>query len=168
MHTYSDLMDPVKIASWNDLEDREPSHALVENTDLVIIRYDGDVSVLYGRCLHRGALLADGHVDDRDNLICGVHQWDYRIDTGVSEYNNEEYLQRFKAAVYDGGVYTDRADVVAFEEMHPQPYRRGEYLGVYQDTHPEPTEPYTTYIGELARNPAGIADHPLPDGSIQP
>ena len=31
---------------------------------------------------HRGALLADGYVDGR-NLICGVHGWDYRYDTGV-------------------------------------------------------------------------------------
>ena len=30
--------------------------------------YDDSVSVLYGRCLHRGALMADGHVDGH-NLI---------------------------------------------------------------------------------------------------
>ena len=39
--------------------------------------------MLYGRCLHRGALLADGRVEGGD-LICGVHGWDYRHLTGVS------------------------------------------------------------------------------------
>ncbi len=30
-----------------------------------------------------------------DNLLCGLHGWDYRIDTGVSAYNNAEALDRF-------------------------------------------------------------------------
>ena len=79
-------MKPVRVAHWTDLEDRKPAGALVANVDLVIIRYEDKVSVLYGRCLHRGALLEDGHVDG-NNLICGVHNWDFRIDTGVSEYD---------------------------------------------------------------------------------
>ena len=68
-------MKKVSVANWDDLEDRIPTHALVANVDLVIVRYDDNVSVLYGRCAHRGALMADGHVDG-DNLICGVHGWD--------------------------------------------------------------------------------------------
>jgi nitrite reductase/ring-hydroxylating ferredoxin subunit len=70
-------MNKVKVADWQDLEDRKPTYALVAGVDLVLIRYGDEVSVLYGRCLHRGALLADGYVQGR-NLICGVHQWDYR------------------------------------------------------------------------------------------
>ena len=88
------MKDPVKVARFPELEEKIPTHALVENTDLVVIRYGEEVSVLYGRCLHRGTLLADGHVEGH-NLICGVHYWDYRIDTGVSEYNNSEYLHKF-------------------------------------------------------------------------
>jgi glutamate synthase domain-containing protein 2/nitrite reductase/ring-hydroxylating ferredoxin subunit len=149
--SHSDLIDPVRVADFNELEDRKPSHALVESTDLVVTRFDGDVSVLYGRCLHRGALLADGHVDGH-NLICGLHNWDYRLDTGVSEYNNEEFLHCFESIVHDGGVYIDRAEVIAYEEMHPAPFKRDEYLGTYADTHPEAPEPHTRFIQELARN----------------
>ena len=53
-------MRKVAVAQWNELEDRQPVHALVEDVDLVVVRYDEKVSVLYGRCLHRGALMADG------------------------------------------------------------------------------------------------------------
>ena len=53
------------------------------------------VSVLYGRCLHRGALMADGHVEG-DNLICGLHDWDYRLDTGVSAYSHHEVLNEVR------------------------------------------------------------------------
>ncbi len=149
---FQDLIDPVALSTYSKLADREPTAALVENTDLVVTRFDDQVSVLYGRCLHRGAMLADGHIDGRDNLICGVHGWDYRLDTGVSEYNNEEFLHKFPSVIHEDTVYVDRADVVAFEELHPQPFKRDQYLGAYADTHAESTEPHTGFIQELARN----------------
>ncbi len=40
-----------KIIAWNELKDRQPAPALVANVDLVVIRADDKVSVLYGRCL---------------------------------------------------------------------------------------------------------------------
>ena len=39
-----------------------------------------------------------------DNIICGVHNWDYRYDTGVSEYSNDEALHKFSAEIKDGDV----------------------------------------------------------------
>ena len=89
-------MNKIAIKKWDELEDRIPAYALVATVDLVVIRFDDIVTVLYGRCAHRGALMADGHVDG-DNLICGVHGWDFRLDTGISEYNNSEILPKFNA-----------------------------------------------------------------------
>jgi len=143
----------VKVATWSALEDRSPAYALVEGVDLVVIRYDDRVAVMYGRCHHRGALLADGHVDG-PNLICGVHGWDYRYDTGVSEYNNDERLHRFEAEIdlEADAVWIDGAHVAAFAEENPQPFHRDEYLGTYQDPHGGPEEPHNAYIQSLARD----------------
>ncbi|TFH64714.1 MAG: glutamate synthase [Gemmatimonadales bacterium] len=144
---------PVKVAEWGQLRDREPAYALVANVDLVVIRHDQEVSVFYGRCLHRGALMADGHVDG-DNLVCGVHQWDYRLDSGVSEYDNSEVLRRFGAWIdhENDAVLVDEEEVESWCEENPQPYEREEYLGLYQDTHGGPAESHNAYIQELARN----------------
>ena len=143
----------VKVATWSELEDRRPAYALVANVDLVVIRYDDRVSVLYGRCLHRGALLADGHIRG-DDLICGVHNWDYRFDTGVSSYNPEEALHKFGAWIDAGAdaVLVDEAEVAAWHDRFPQAYQRDEYLGLYADVHGTPEEPHNHYIQELARN----------------
>jgi glutamate synthase domain-containing protein 2/nitrite reductase/ring-hydroxylating ferredoxin subunit len=159
------LIDPVLLCSLNELLNKVPKHALVENTDLVIVRYDEEVSVLYGRCLHRGALMSDGRVEG-DNIICGVHNWDYRIDTGVSEYNDKEVLYKFKSEVKDGNLYVDRADIIAYEEIHPQPFDRDAYLGQYADTSPESTEPYTGYIQNLAKNGLKNFGHHGPSASM--
>ena len=146
-------MSQVKVATWSTLEDRTPAYALVANVDLVVIRYGDEVSVLYGRCLHRGALLSDGHVTG-PSLICGVHGWDYRYDTGISEYNNAEALHKFDAHVDadTDAVYVDEGQVAAWQADHPQPYRRSEYLGLYQDIHGEPIEDKNHYIQDLARD----------------
>jgi glutamate synthase domain-containing protein 2 len=145
------MKQPIQISSLSRLTDREPAHALVKSLDLVIIRYDNNVSVLYGRCLHRGALLADGFVQG-NNLICGVHGWDYRFDSGVSEYNNAEKLHKFTAEIKNDLIWIDEAEINDFLEKHPQPFNREQYQGAYADTHPEDTEPFTRYIKELAQN----------------
>lgn len=151
-------MQPVRIATYSELPDREPAYALVENVDLVVIRYDDQISAFYGRCHHRGALLADGHIDG-ENLICGVHGWDYRYDTGVSEYNNEEKLEKFTAWIEDDGVFVDGDEIRAWAVDHPQPYNRDDYQGTYQDVHGAPEEPYVNHIRELAANGLAGGEH---------
>ena len=143
----------VKVASWSTLPDRTPTYALVADVDLVIVRYDDQVSVLYGRCQHRGALLADGKIVGH-NLVCGVHNWDYRYDTGVSEYKNDEYLHKFEARIdlEKDAVYVDEQEVIAWRIDHPQPYDRAAYLGLYADIHGTPDEPHNKYIQDLAKN----------------
>ena len=150
-----------KVATWSELEDRQPAYALVENVDLVVVRYDDDVSVLYGRCLHRGALLADGHIRG-ENLICGVHNSDYRYDTGVSEYANDEVLHKFGAWIDadEDAVFVDASEVRKWEEKNAQPYDRDRYLGLYADLHGTSAEPHNSYIQRLARGGIeGVGHH---------
>ncbi len=145
------MQKPVSVAKFSELQQKQPTHGLVSNTDLVIIRYEDEVSVMYGRCLHRGALLSDGFVDGH-NLICGLHNWDYRIDTGVSEYDSSEFLHKFESKVEDDQVWVDISEVEEFEIDNPSPFDRDTYLGTYADTNPASTEPYTNYIKELSKN----------------
>ncbi len=149
---------PVSIATWSALPDRQPTYALVAAVDLVVIRYDDQVSALYGRCQHRGALMADGTISEH-NLICGLHGWDYRCDTGISDYNPDEKLHKFNAWVdlEEDAVYVDEAEIAAWQAQNPQRYHRHDYLGLYEDLHGSAEEPYNNYIRNLARN--GLPGH---------
>ncbi|UCG74390.1 MAG: alpha-hydroxy-acid oxidizing protein [Chromatiales bacterium] len=93
--------------------------------------------------------MADGHVRGQ-NLICGVHDWDYRLDTGVSEYNNSETLPKFSAWIEDGQVLVDEDEIAAWASEHPQPFDRDAYQGAYQDPTGTADEPYVKYIRKLA------------------
>lgn len=152
-------MKKIEIANWQQLEDRKPAHALVGNVDLVVIRYDDRVSVLYGRCAHRGALMSDGFVSG-DNLICGLHGWDYRMDTGISEYNNSEALARFESWVENDRVWVDEDEILAWQQKHPQPYKRDAYQGAYQDPTGTDDEPHVKLIRKLAgQGPEKMGGH---------
>ncbi len=141
----------VQVAAWAEIADRVPFPVQVEGVDLVIIRRDQQHSVLYGRCLHRGALLADGEVRGND-LICGLHGWDYRIDSGVSSYNHAEVLERFPSKLEADSIWVDRDSVMSWLLKHPQPYSPDVYQGLYQDPHMVAEEPFVQYIQELSQH----------------
>jgi nitrite reductase/ring-hydroxylating ferredoxin subunit len=144
-------MRKISIAVLELLADRQPMHALVGDVDLVILRFDAEISVFYGRCLHRGALMSDGYVQGR-NLVCGLHHWDYRLDTGVSAYSHSEALQKFSHWLEEGQVMVDADEIAAWAQVHPQPFDREAYLGAYADTgHGTAEEPHTALIQRYAR-----------------
>ena len=153
-----DEQRPVRLATWSEVPDHTPVAASVDGLDLVVIRRGDDHSVLYGRCLHRGALLADGSIDG-DNLLCGLHGWDYRIDTGVSAYNNAEALQKFTSWIDDDGLFVDAAEVAGWVMRHPQPFDPDVYQGSYQDPHLVPEEPFVELIHELAAHGLAKTGH---------
>lgn len=147
------------IAKFSDVPDRKPQYALVAEVDLVLVRFDDEVFVYYGRCLHRGALMSDGYVRGRD-LICGLHNWDYRIDTGVSAYANEEKLPKFTSWVEEDQVIVDEDEIAAWAQDNPQPFNRKAYLGLYADTsHGTAEEPHNALIRQYARDGLSKTGH---------
>lgn len=152
-------MKPTAIHKLSALADRKPEYALVGEVDLVVVRFDDEISVFYGRCLHRGALMADGHVRGKD-LICGVHNWDYRLDTGVSAYANEEKLPKFKSWIEGDDICVDADEIDAWGQANPQPFNRNAYLGLYADTaHDVAEEPKAGLIRQYARSGLSKTGH---------
>jgi glutamate synthase domain-containing protein 2 len=153
-------MQKTAVAVLSELIPLEPVYALASGVDLVVVRWkdEDQVSVLYGRCAHRGALMSDGHIEG-GNLICGVHNWDYCYKSGVSSYNPSEKLHRFNAWVEDDNVWVDADEIAAWAVDNPQPYDRDAYQGLYKDIHGGPEEPHTQYIQHLAEHGLSEVGH---------
>jgi glutamate synthase domain-containing protein 2 len=153
-------MHKTAVAVLSELTPLEPTYALVAGVDLVVVRWkdEDQVSVLYGRCAHRGALMADGHIEG-GNLICGVHNWDYCYKSGVSSYNPSEKLHRFNTWLEDDKVWVDADEIKAWAVDNPQPYDRDAYQGLYKDIHGGPEEPHTKYIQHLAEHGLSEVGH---------
>ncbi len=142
----------VRIAEWNELVPDQPVHAEVAGVDLVILRWPErkEVSVLFGRCQHRGALMADGEVSG-DRLTCKLHGSTYRYTTGKNIHYPGADLKRFEAWIDDGGVFVDEDEIAAWEKNNPQKYQRDDYLGAYADFKGTEDEPHRKEIQALAR-----------------
>jgi nitrite reductase/ring-hydroxylating ferredoxin subunit len=160
-------MHKTTIATWSGVEPGGLAHALVAGVDLVVVRWpDGEGhSVLYGRCAHRGALMADGHIDG-DNLICGVHSWDYRYDSGVSSYRDTDVLHKFTSGVENDEIWVDVDEIAAWAVEHPQPFDRDSYQGAYQDPTGTHIEPFVKEISELAAHGLERVGHHGPSGAM--
>ena len=153
-------MRKTTVATYSDLIPLEPTYALAASVDLVVIRWadENQVSVLYGRCAHRGALMSDGRIEG-GNIVCGLHDWDYCYKSGISSYNPAEALHRFSAWVEDGKVWVDEEEIQAWAVDNPQPYDRDAYQGLYKDIHGAPEEPHTQYIQHLAEHGLSKVGH---------
>ena len=101
-----------------------------------------------------------------DNLICGLHGWDYGVQTGISAYNNSEVLQKFSSWIEDDQLMVDADEIGAWERSHPQPYDRDAYQGAFQDVHGAPEEPYVGLIRTLASDGLSKLGHHGPVGSM--
>ncbi|MCP3870139.1 MAG: Rieske 2Fe-2S domain-containing protein [Gammaproteobacteria bacterium] len=153
-------MKKVAIVSWVDLKPLVPAYALAGGVDLVVIRLkEGEgVSVLYGRCAHRGALMADGRIEG-ENIVCGLHDWDYCYQSGISSYNPSEKLQRFHAWIEEDQVWVDEDEIREWAIRNPQPYDRDTYQGLYKDHHGGVEEPHYLYIQHLAEHGLSKVGH---------
>ena len=61
----------IKLCPIDELKDKTPAAFQINGLDLVAVRYGDNVSVLFGRCLHRGALMANGQIEG-NNLISAL------------------------------------------------------------------------------------------------
>ena len=154
------------IATWSEIADREPVGAKVNNVELVIVRFDDNHSVMYGRCQHRGALMADGYISG-DDIICGLHSWDYGYRTGISSYNSSERLHKFSSWVVEDQLYVDLEEIAAWEIENPQgAYDDDSYQGRYQDPNGTPDEPYVALTRQLATEGLSKLGHHGPVASM--
>ena len=113
-------MSRIAIANWNSLKPETTVYALVINVDLVIVRWPREVkvSVLYGRCLYRETLLADGEIEN--DCIISLHGWRYRYDSGLCVGTAGKQLHLFKSWLKDGFVWVDEDEITDWEQQHPQ------------------------------------------------
>ena len=157
------MIEPIVVVAHSELPDREPVGVSVEGMELVVVRMGDEVSVLAGRCLHRGARLADGRVDG-DDLVCSLHGWDYRARSGISAYDPGQRLHR-----YESEVVGDEVRICASEVRHQATVRPttdvtatpvdvpsarraavAEYEWHYENPHGGPDEDRVADIHELA------------------
>jgi glutamate synthase domain-containing protein 2/nitrite reductase/ring-hydroxylating ferredoxin subunit len=101
----------IEVCKRSDLQTGKGKTVWVNDRDLAIYEFDGEVYALLNKCPHRGGQLADGHITENGNVICPLHSWDFDVRTGVSRYDNKDTVPIYPAR-YNGDVVEVDADAV--------------------------------------------------------
>lgn len=109
------FMKEVVVVILKEFKDCEFLYVFVGNVDFVVVKYDNEYFVMYGWCLYCGVLLSDGYVEGK-NLICGLYDWDYWLDIGISVYENIEWLYKFNFWIKCGKIYVDVDEINVWEK----------------------------------------------------
>ena len=62
------------------------------------------------------------------DIVCGVHNWDYQIRTGISSYNSEERLEKFSSGIDGDEVWVDEDEVARQRRIDAATYTIAELL----------------------------------------
>jgi nitrite reductase/ring-hydroxylating ferredoxin subunit len=107
--------DWVTVAAAGDLDDGEIRPIEVGGLEMILIR-DGDAHyATQRRCLHQGADLAEGIIAAGE-LICPLHAWRYRADTGVHVQSRQNCLVVYRVRVAGDAIQIDPRPIRNAEE----------------------------------------------------
>jgi len=90
----------------SDLADEQVAAVTLGSKALAVLKHDGKVYVLDGKCTHEGGPLGEGSIDNGE-LICPWHSGAYHIENGTADENTPW--------VTDIGSYRTRVDTQSGE-----------------------------------------------------
>jgi nitrite reductase/ring-hydroxylating ferredoxin subunit/uncharacterized membrane protein len=109
-----------ELADWEpalpeaDLAEGEPRQAVVGGRSVLLVRQNGRVHALAGRCAHRGGPLHKGELGD-GTITCPWHGSCFRLEDGSVQRGPSAYPQpTFETRVLDGTIQVRTAKPRAF------------------------------------------------------
>ncbi|MBN2109744.1 MAG: Rieske (2Fe-2S) protein [Methanosarcinaceae archaeon] len=87
-----------------DLNEGIAEFARVKGTPVLLIKKDGKIYTLYGKCLHMGCRLSKGTFSDEYTMKCGCHGWEYDIRSGKYLGDDSKTLGIYENKVEDGEI----------------------------------------------------------------
>lgn len=97
----------VDVGPVTDLTAGEGRTYVVDGRQIaVFLLGDGTVRATDASCPHRAGPLADGQID-ADQVVCPLHQYGFRFDTGACTGDGVPAVRVYPAAVRDGVVVVE-------------------------------------------------------------
>ena len=78
----------------------------VENLRIAVFNDGGQIYALLGRCPHANGSLGLGWIEDGE-VVCPLHHWRFRLDTGRCSTIRGESVHRFRCEVRGDEVFVE-------------------------------------------------------------
>lgn len=88
----------VTVAEIKDLEPGQGKVVEVKGRAIALFNIGGTFYALDNTCLHMGGPVGEGYVEG-DMVTCPWHGWQYKVETGETEFEPDQKLQTFEVKV---------------------------------------------------------------------
>lgn len=88
----------------SDLKEGGMEFARVKGKPVLLIRKNGEIYTLFGKCKHMGCRLSKGTFSGEFILKCPCHGWEYDIRSGEYQGEADEVLDMYENRVEDGDI----------------------------------------------------------------
>ncbi|MGD9530212.1 Rieske 2Fe-2S domain-containing protein [Pseudonocardia sp.] len=102
----------VEVADDDELWDGEMESYDVGDTEVLLVKIDGQHYAYRGICPHQSVALVEGSLDGR-TLTCRAHEWSFDATNGAGINPRDTCLTRHEVRVRDGVVLVSRRPVPA-------------------------------------------------------
>ncbi len=88
----------VTVAEIKDLEPGQGKVVEVKGRAIALFNIGGTFYALDNTCLHMGGPVGEGYVEG-NMVTCPWHGWQYKVETGETEFEPDQKLQTFEVKV---------------------------------------------------------------------
>lgn len=78
----------------------------VDGLPVALLKRDGEVFALYGRCPHANGSLGLGWLEEGE-AVCPLHRWRFKLETGRCTTVRGESVHRFRCEIRGDDVYVE-------------------------------------------------------------
>jgi len=93
-----------KICSVHDIEEDTGKRFIVDETEIAVFKYNGEIYALSNICPHKQtALIYDGFIEE-GCVVCPAHSWKFDLRTG-NKISGGRGLDSYEVKVVDENIY---------------------------------------------------------------
>ena len=94
----------IKVLQAEDLPIGKSAIILVDDVEIALFNYKGEIYAVANKCPHKGGPLGEGRVQE-GVIVCPSHEWRFELKTGNSMQNPEMRVEVFPVRVKDEKIY---------------------------------------------------------------
>lgn len=77
----------------------------VDGKSITLAKWNERLYACSPKCPHAGGILADGLVDTTGNIVCPVHHYKFKLETGRNTSGEGYYLKTYVVELRKDGFY---------------------------------------------------------------
>lgn len=81
-----------------------------EKKTICVTLLDGEYYAFAHKCPHAGGELAEGFIDERNNITCPLHRYRFRVSNGFNCSGEGYYLSTYPVEQRNDGIYVGFAE----------------------------------------------------------